>query len=60
MRVNKVIVTVTVEALSIDCVPGLLAKAAEQIGSEFTDGQLSADDGDMVNWKTDRMKTESL
>jgi hypothetical protein len=52
MKANKVVVTITVEALSIDCVPSLIRKAAEQIEDEVTSGQLNHDDGDMVDWST--------
>lgn len=53
MRANKVTVTITVEALSIDAVAGLVAQAVEQIDREMTIGQLEADDGDTVEWLTE-------
>jgi hypothetical protein len=52
MKANKITVTVIVEVLSIDCVPGLLAQASEQINNEFHNGQLIADDGDTITWNT--------
>lgn len=52
MKANKVVVTITVEALSIDAVPGLVSQAVEQIQREMVPGELEADDGDAVLWKT--------
>lgn len=52
MKANKVRVTIIVEALSIDAVPGLISQAVEQIEREMTSGNLAADDGDVVDWGT--------
>lgn len=57
MRANKVTVTIVVEALSIDCIGGLVAQAVEQVEREMTYGELVADDGDTVRWET---KTEPV
>ena len=58
MKANKVIVTITVEALSIDCLRGLVYRALEQIADEFESGELLADDGDAVAWETSRSVVE--
>ncbi len=58
MKTQKVLVTILVEVLSIDCVPALVAKAVDQISEEFESGKLSADDGDTVTWTTGRVKVE--
>ncbi len=58
MKANKVTVTITMEALSIDCLPHMLGKAVEQIENEFENGELIADDGDVVTWKTERKSVE--
>lgn len=50
MKATKYLVTVQVEVLSLDAVPGLLNAAREQMEHEFTEGKLEADDGDTVAW----------
>lgn len=52
MKANKVTVTITVEALSIDSVPAMLMQVANSIGDEFQTGTLRAADGDEVSWET--------
>lgn len=54
MRATKVLVTITVEGLSVDILRGMVAKAIEQIQSEFDYGELKADDGDSVRWNVER------
>ncbi len=58
MKANKVTVTITMEALSIDCLRGLLSEVADQVGKEFESGELVADDGDVIRWKTERTAVE--
>ena len=58
MKANKVTVTITMEALSIDCLRGLLAEVADQVGNEFESGKLVANDGDVIRWKTERTAVE--
>ena len=58
MKANKVTVTITMEALSIDCLRGLLSEVADQVGKEFESGDLVADDGDVIRWKTERTAVE--
>ena len=48
MKASKVTVTITVEALSIDCLRGLLSEAADRVGNEFENGELVASDGDVM------------
>ena len=54
MKANKVTVTITMEALSIDCLKNLLTRAFENIENEFENGELVADDGDVIRWETKR------
>jgi hypothetical protein len=52
MIANKITVTIVVEVLAVEVVPGLLEKAAEHISGEFHTGSLTASDGDTVTWST--------
>jgi len=58
MKADKVAVKITVEALSIDCLWSLLAQAAEQVKCGNENGNLRADDGDTITWKTERTAVE--
>jgi len=58
MKANKVTVTITMEALSIDCLRGLVGRAVEQIEDEYETGFLTADDGDVIRWETKREAVE--
>lgn len=58
MKAQKVTVTITVEALSVDCLRGLVESAVNQVESEFENGELQADDGDAVRWKVERKTVE--
>jgi len=58
MKAQKVTVTITMEALSIDCLPGLVARALQQIDDGFENGSLTADDGDVIKWETQRETVE--
>ncbi len=58
MKADKVTVTITVEALSIDCLAGLVGKACQQVADEFENGELTASDGDVVRWNTTRTSVE--
>lgn len=52
MKANKITVTITVEALSVDSTPHLIREVANHIGNgmEYTNGSLTSDDGDTVTW----------
>lgn len=58
MKANKVTVTIKIESLSIDVLRSLLAKVVEQVEEEYENGKLVADDGDMVEWNTERKEVE--
>ena len=58
MKANKVTVTIKVESLSIDVLRSLLAKVIEQVDEEYENGKLVADDGDTVEWNTERKEVE--
>jgi len=50
MKAIKYTMTINVEVLSVDIIPGLLAEVGDHIRNEFITGQLVADDGDSVAW----------
>jgi hypothetical protein len=52
MQATKFTVTVEVEVLSLDVVPGLLDEVAEIIRRENRSGSLLKEDGDCVKWGT--------
>ena len=53
MKANKITVTIEMEMLHIDCVSALVADALAQIREyEKHNGELIAEDGDTVKWKT--------
>jgi hypothetical protein len=54
MKTSKITVSIVVEVLSIDSVPGLLYQVAELIstGEEKVSGNLRASDGDEISWET--------
>ena len=58
MKAHKVVVTIKIEALSIDVVPGLLHDVVDRIRDEYSSGCLSADDGDLIMWKTKLKKVK--
>jgi len=58
MKASKVIVTIRIEALSIDVLRGLLAEVAEHVDREIENGNLRMSDGDEVEWTTDRKEVE--
>ena len=58
MKANKVTLTVTVEVLHMDAAPAQLHEVAARIRDEFTSGQLVAEDGDTVTWKTETEPVE--
>lgn len=58
MKAEKVTINITVEALSVDTLDSLVAKACEQIRGEFENGELLANDGDTVKWTTCKQKVE--
>ena len=58
MKAEKVILTIKMEALSLDVAKGLVFKALDQVEKEFPNGELQADDGDSISWKVDREPVE--
>ena len=50
MQANKFTVTVEIEALSLNTVPGLLYEVAEAMQQENRTGSLLKEDGDYVKW----------
>lgn len=57
MQATKFTVTVEIEVLSLDVVPGLLHEVAGIIINENRTGSLLKEDGDFVKWgtKSDRV-----
>lgn len=47
-----ILTTIEVSVVSLDSVPALLRKVADQIQQEFHRGMLVAEDNDEVSWKT--------
>ena len=58
MKALKYTMTIKVEVLSIDAIPGIISEAMAQLDKEFKDGKLVADDGDMVEWNTEQERVE--
>ena len=58
MKALKYTMTIKVEVLSIDAIPGIISEAMAQLDKEFKDGKLVADDGDMVEWTTEQESVE--
>ena len=58
MKANKVTVTIKIEALSIDVLRGTLARVIQQVDEEVENGRLEMDDGDTVEWSTERKPVE--
>ena len=54
MKAEKVTVKIEMEALSIDCIKGMLANVIEQIENKAESGHLAMADGDCINWETTR------
>jgi len=52
MQADKFTVTIKVEVLSIDVVPGLLIEVAKIMEDENKAGYLSKEDGDSIKWET--------
>lgn len=52
MKLRVIEVTVKIEVLSVDSVPGLLHQAARRIEEEQISGAIYHDDGDQVEWQT--------
>jgi hypothetical protein len=52
MQANKFTVTVEVEVLSLDSVPGLLREVVNIIQQESRSGSLLKEDGDYIEWST--------
>jgi hypothetical protein len=58
LKATKTTMTVTVEVLSIDSIPALLANVSQRVCSEFPNGSLTACDGDHVEWKAEQKEVE--
>lgn len=58
MKAQKTTVTITMEALHIDSLRGLVADALNKIDDEYESGELVADDGDIIRWETKRVNVE--
>ena len=58
MKANKVTVTITMKALSIDVLPAMVSRVLVQVDSEIENGELSLSDGDFIKWETKREKVE--
>ncbi len=52
MKAEKVTVMIEMEALSIDCLRGMINNAVRQIEAEAENGSLVMNDGDTVRWTT--------
>lgn len=52
MQATKFTVTIEVEVLSLDSVPGLLHEVAATMSGENRGGSLLKEDGDFVKWGT--------
>ena len=52
MHATKYTVTIEVELLSLDALPGILYEVVELITNENRTGSLLKEDGDMVKWRT--------
>jgi len=52
MQANKFTVTIQIEVLSLDVVPGMLQEVTEIISNENRTGSLLKEDGDFVKWGT--------
>lgn len=59
MKAQKVIITIKIEALSIDTLGSLLSDVVENVRTnEAESGFLQMVDGDQVEWKTERQDVE--
>ena len=58
MKATKYTLKIEAEALSMDCMYGLLIDAAQKIAEEATGGELVMDDGDVVRWTTETKQVE--
>ena len=54
MKLNKVILTITIEATHADTLPGLLTDVAQQITDEKISGNFAFSDGDSASWTIDQ------
>jgi len=50
LKATKYSVTIEVEALSLDAVPGLVMKAVQELQGECVKGSMQMNDGDTVSW----------
>jgi len=53
MQAIKYKVTIVVEVLSLETVPGLLSELSSELQSYNVSGILRKDDGDAIRWDTD-------
>ena len=52
MKATKITMTVTIEVLHIDIIPGLLQEVCQEILADNTQGELAKSDGDLISWST--------
>lgn len=50
MKATKYTLTITIEVLSLDSVPGLLRKVEGELDEEVVSGSATMEDGDSVEW----------
>ena len=58
MKATKRTLTVTIEALSVDCFPSLLIDLTEELSKERLSGRLVHDDGDTIIWNTKQQEVQ--
>jgi len=57
---NKITVTLTVKIFSLDSAPSIIREAADIIARETEAGSLDKEDGDYVEWRTERERVTSI
>jgi len=58
MKAQKVTVNIQMEALSLDCLKGLLYHVIEEVERGAESGSLIMDDGDQIGWNTERKEVK--
>ena len=54
MKVEKIKFTVEIEVLFVDVIPAMLIDIAKHVQNEQTSGTLRCDDGDQMQWDTEK------
>ena len=52
MTATKTTMTIKIEVLSPDSIPGLLFEAMDRIGTECPNGSIGKADGDSISWES--------